>query len=373
MEKQVIGGQAVMEGVMMRSPQGMAIAVRDPQGHIQLDRQPPTAKAPWKKIPLIRGVVNFVDMMKLSMQTLTISAKLAGLDDEVEEPNRFEKWLSKVTGKNAMDIAMGFALVLGLAFAVGLFILLPNLISSLIQRWVPNGLLLNLVEGVLRLGIFVGYLFLVSRMKEIRRFFAYHGAEHRVVNCYEAGLPLTCENAQRQVNANPRCGTSFMILVMLVSIVVFSLTGWTGAWWGKLLLRLALLPVVASLSYELLMLLARHDNGFTCVLRAPGMWMQRLTTRDPEDAMVEVALAAFIAVMRPEERALCVPEDYRLPDEEEPMCECTHTHKEEHCACGHDHGEACHCHHPLTEEELEDMMEDCLDAYQARKAEGAEG
>lgn len=315
MEKQVIGGQAVMEGVMMRSPQGMAIAVRNPQGRIEMDRRPPHIQTGWKKWPFLRGVVNFVDMLKLSMQTLSISAKMAGLDEEEEEPSRFEQWLSRVTGKNAMDIAMNIALVLGVAFAVGLFFLLPSLLCSLAAQWIPSGMLLNILEGVIRLGIFIGYILLVSRAKEIRRFFAYHGAEHRVVNCYEAGLPLTVANAQKQRNANPRCGTSFMILVMLVSIVIFSLTGWTGSWWGKLLVRLALLPVVASVSYELLMLLARHDNILTRVLRAPGMWLQRLTTRDPEDSMVEVALAAFIAVMRPEERELCVPADYRLPDE----------------------------------------------------------
>jgi uncharacterized protein YqhQ len=241
------------------------------------------------------------------------SAEMMG--EEPEQPSKFEAWLSRKTGKDVMDIAMSVAVVLGLGLAIGLFFVLPTFLAGLLHRWVEEGVWLNLLEGVIRLVILFVYLTAVSAMKEMRRVFSYHGAEHKVVNCYESGKPMTVAGARSCSTANPRCGTSFLLLVMVMSILVFSLTGWTGPWWGRILVRLALLPVVAALSYEVLMGLAKHDNLFVRILRWPGMQMQKLTTREPSDDMLEVSLAAFIACMPQEERETEVDPAYRLPDE----------------------------------------------------------
>ncbi|MGI6316999.1 MAG: DUF1385 domain-containing protein [Christensenellales bacterium] len=315
MEKQIIGGQAVMEGVMMRSPQGMAVVVRKGKD-LALRRMTSATATGWKARPFIRGIVNLIAMLKLSSETLNASLEMMGVE---EEPGKFEKWLSGKMGKSANDIVMAAATVLGIGMAVVLFFLLPGLLGGLFQRWISSPVLIGLIEGGFRLLIFTGYMLAVGTMKDMKRFFGYHGAEHRVVNCYEADLPLTVENARRQRNANPRCGTSFLLLVMIVSILIFSLVTWPGQTaWMRLLLRLALLPAVTSVSYEALFFLAKYENGLIRALRAPGMVLQRLTTRDPDDGMLEVALAAFVAVLRPEERAVRVPADYRLPDEPSP-------------------------------------------------------
>jgi len=319
MKKPNIGGQAVLEGVMMRSPvtEKLAICVRRTDGTMALSEKPaPVAKSGPASWPFLRGVVNFVRMLVLGMGTLTDSAQMLGEEYE-EEPSAFEKWLAKTLRIDTDQVVLGAAVVLALVLAIGLFFVLPNLAASLISRWVKVPILVNLIEGAVRIGIFLLYLTLVTRMEDIRRTFGYHGAEHKVVNCFEADLPLTVENARKMTTRNPRCGTSFILFVMLISILVFSLTGWNGGWLGRLLIRLALLPVVASLSYELLMLLARYDNACIRVLRAPGLALQGLTTREPDDSMLECALAAFVAVLTPEQRAAQVPEDYRLPTEME--------------------------------------------------------
>ena len=307
-----IGGQAVMEGVMMRSPEKMAIAVRQENGRIVMRRDPVPQRTGVAKWPFVRGVVNFVFMLKSGMKTLNDSMEMLGIE---EEPTKFEIWLSKKTGKSVTDMVMGLGIVLGVALALGLFIVLPNLAASLLSRWIETPILVNLSEGVVRILIFTGYLVAITAMNDIKRFFAYHGAEHKTVNCFEAGQKLTVENIQKQSTQNPRCGTSFLFIVVIISILVFTLTGWRGAWWGRILIRLALLPVVASISYEVLMALARHNNVCTRVLRWPGMQFQRLTTRQPDDSMVEVARAAFVAVLNEEERAAAAPEGYRVPDE----------------------------------------------------------
>jgi uncharacterized protein YqhQ len=302
-----IGGQAVLEGVMMRSPERMAVAVRTPSG-IALDTKDlvkPGKKAWYRKTPLIRGVVSFVDMLITGIESLNTSASLMGIE---EEPGKFEKWISKKTGKSAMDIATGFALIIGLALAVGLFFILPQFISGLLTHLVNNAFLMNLIEGGLRLFIFVGYLWVVSLAPDIKRFFAYHGAEHKVVNCYENGELLTPENAQKFTTRHPRCGTSFLLVVMVISVLVFALTGWGGSGITRILLRLALLPVIAAISFETLMLLARWNNWFVRALRAPGMALQAMTTREPDDSMIEVAIAAFAACLDEEERKTCMPE-----------------------------------------------------------------
>jgi uncharacterized protein YqhQ len=322
-----IGGQAVLEGVMMRSPERMAIAVRTQAGGIAMETKEllkPGRKKPWyRKAPFIRGVVSFVDMLTIGIQSINTSASLMGIE---EEPGKFEQWISKKTGKSAMDIATGVALVLGLALAIGLFFILPNAITGLLKEPVRNSFLLNLIDGGIRMAVFLLYLWAVSLMPDIKRFFAYHGAEHKVVNCYENGERLTPENAGRYSTQHPRCGTSFLLIVMVISVLVFALTGWSGAWYVRLPVRLALLPVVAAVSFETLMLLARWNNWVFRALRAPGMALQALTTRVPDEKMLEVAIAAFAACLGDEERAECMPPvavEMREPAEEipPPFCE----------------------------------------------------
>lgn len=303
-----IGGQAVLEGVMMRSPERMAVAVRTQAGGIALDTKElikPGRLRPWyRKALFVRGVVSFVDMLTVGIQSINTSAALMGIE---EEPGKFEQWVSKKTGKSAMDIATGFALVLGLALAVGLFFILPNVLTSLLDKTVSSQLLKNLIDGGIRLVIFVLYLLAVSLAPDIKRFFAYHGAEHKTVNCYEYGEKLTPENARKYSTRHPRCGTNFLLVVMVVSVLVFALTGWSNAWYVRVPVRIALLPVVAAVSFEALMLLARWNNWFVRALRWPGMALQALTTRVPDDSMLEVAIAAFAACLSEDERRECTP------------------------------------------------------------------
>jgi uncharacterized protein YqhQ len=214
-----------------------------------------------------------------------------------------------------MDIATGVAMVLGVALAVGLFILLPQWLTNLMGRGVESSFVKNLIDGGLRMALFLGYLAAVSLMPDIKRFFAYHGAEHKVVNCYEHGQLLTVENAQKQTTRHPRCGTSFLLVVMVISVLVFSLTGWSGPTVLRMLVRIALMPVVAAVSFELLMLLAKWNNWFVRALRAPGMWLQAMTTRQPDDGMVEVAIAAFAACLDDAERAEVMPPEVKITED----------------------------------------------------------
>ncbi len=323
-----IGGQAVLEGVMMRAPERMAVAVRTPNGAIALEKKElikPGKKAWYRKAPFVRGVVSFVDMLVIGIQSINTSASLMGIE---EEPGKFEQWVSKKTGKSAMDIATGFAMVLGMALAIGLFFVLPQVLSGFLTKLVADHFLLNLIEGGVRLAIFILYLAAVSLMPDIKRFFAYHGAEHKVVNCYENGELLTPENAQKFTTRHPRCGTSFLLIVMVISVLIFALTGWSGQWYLRIVMRLALLPVVAAVSFETLMLLAKWENWFTKALRWPGMLLQGMTTREPDLAMLEVSIAAFAACLDEEERKACLPEpptpavEVEAPAEELPPTIC---------------------------------------------------
>ena len=316
-----IGGQAVLEGVMMRGPNHMAVAVRTAAGSIALEDRAlgrPGGKPWYRKAPFVRGVVNFVDMLQVGLESINRSAAMMGME---EESSRFEEWLSKKTGKSAMDVASAFAMIIGLVLAVGLFFLLPTALSGLLTKFVHNAFAMNLIEGAVRLVIFIGYLLAVSMAKDIKRFFGYHGAEHKVVNCYEHGQLLTVENAQHFTTRHPRCGTSFLLIVMVISVLIFALTGWSGPWYIRMPVRIALLPVIAVVSYETLMLLARWENRLTAALRAPGMWFQAMTTREPDDGMVEVAIAAFAACLDPEERAKVLPAPVEEPVAEEPAAE----------------------------------------------------
>ena len=298
-----VGGQAVMEGVMMRSPTGIAMAVRRADGKIVTqysDHENKAKKGTLLGLPVVRGCVAFVDSLTTGYRTIMDSANMYGEDAfKDEEPSKFEKWLAKTFGKDIEDVVMGFALVLGILLAVGLFIFLPQLISSLIFGS-NTGVWRSLVEGVLRVGIYIGYLFLCSAMKETKRLFMYHGAEHKTIACYEAEEPLTPENAMKHSRLHPRCGTNYLFLVMAVSILFFAVVGWNSNFFVRLATRLVFLPVVAGLSYEVLRFAAKHDNLLTRIIRAPGMGLQYITTKEPTPDMIEVAITAFELAMDPE-------------------------------------------------------------------------
>ncbi len=298
-----VGGQAVMEGVMMKSPTGVALAVRRADGTIATRYDNWTTKA--KKgtflgLPIVRGVVTFIETLSTGMNTLTESAKLAGEDIE-EEPTKFEKWLSEKLGKSVESIVIGLAVILAIALSVGLFFLLPLGISSLVFGKAASvaGVWKSLTEGLVRLIIFIGYLLLCSRIKDVKRTFMYHGAEHKTIACYEAEEELTPKNAAKHSRLHPRCGTNYLFLVMAVSILFFAAIGWNANFAVRLAMRIAFLPVVAGLSYEVLRLAARYDNWFTRIIRAPGMALQRITTKEPTPDMLEVAIAAFNLAMDP--------------------------------------------------------------------------
>ena len=315
-----VGGQAVMEGVMMRSDVGIAMAVRKSDGSIAKSYKKFVSKA--KKgtfwgLPVIRGVVSFIESLKTGMDTTSKSAEMLG-EDYVEEPSRFEKWLADKLHIDVMNVVMGFAILLGVALAVGLFMFLPQLIASLIFGKAAEGaqdsnyVWRSLVEGGLRLAIYIGYLFLVSCVKDIRRLFMYHGAEHKTIACYEAGVEeLTPENAMKYKRLHPRCGTNYLFLVMAVSIIVLTLVdilmhslGFPPEGMHKALsflirfgVRILCLPLIAGLSYEVLRAAAKRDNWLTKAVRAPGMALQLITTREPTEDMLEVAIYSFYLAM----------------------------------------------------------------------------
>lgn len=289
---------------MMRAPDGIALAVRKSDGTIKKEFTPYKSAAKKGSIlglPVIRGVVSFIESLKLGMDTTTRSAQLAGLEVD-EEESRFEKWLVKVFGKSAEKVIMGVTIVFALILSVGLFVLLPTFLSDLIFKLAPNAATVwkSLTAGAIRLLIFIGYMLICSRMKEIKRVFMYHGAEHKTIACFEAGMPLTVENVQKHTRLHPRCGTSFLLIVMLVSIVVFAFLGWPDLL-TRIASRVILLPVIAGISYELIRLAGRSRNCMVCAATKPGLWLQHMTTRPPEDDMVEVAIESVKAVLPPEE------------------------------------------------------------------------
>ena len=307
-----IGGQAVLDGVMMKSPDAIAVAVRRPNGDIVVKREKyeaPSKKHPWMGKPFIRGAVNMVQMLGLGMRVLEDSMKMSGNEDAQEEPSKFEKWLAEKLGKNVDKVVMAIAIVMALAMSIGLFVLLPNLIILLFPKNPTGGTLLlkNLVSGVVRIALLIGYISLVGRIPDMRKTFQYHGSEHKTVYCHEHDLPLTPKNAQQFTTLHPRCGTSFLLLTFFLSIIFYSiidvlvlqLTGFDlGAHYLlRVLSRILLLPCVAGISYEVLKAVAHAENPLTKALRWPGLQMQRLTTRQPSDEQCEVAIASMNAAL----------------------------------------------------------------------------
>ncbi len=317
--KTMIGGQALIEGIMMRGPDKDAVVVRNKDGlKLQVKPRKVYKKGSFPTWPLIRGMVNFFDSQVVGVKALLQSADLAP-EEYQEEPSKFDKWLEEKLGNEKFQKAVtGIAVALGFAMSIGLFFLLPMAVGSFFDRWIGSQVLLNLVEGAIRMAIFTVYMLLVSRMKEMRRVFAYHGAEHKTIRCYEAGLPLTVENVRKMTRKHPRCGTSFLLVVMLLSILVFSVASSAllalvpslaqirGTFGYRVLMicyKLLLLPVVVAIAYEINRWVGRHDNWFARILTAPGLWFQNFTTFEPEDDMIEVGIAAVEAVLPREEGA----------------------------------------------------------------------
>ncbi len=321
--KTSIGGQALIEGIMMRGPEKDAVVVRGSEGlTLEVsDRKIRKAGsvATW---PLIRGAVNFFDSQVVGVKALLRSADLAPEEfTEEEQPSKLDLWLEKKLGNEKFQqFIAGFAVFLGLAMSIGLFFLLPAFISGLFDRWITGNLAITLLEGVIRMVIFLLYMILVSRMKEMKRVFSYHGAEHKTIRCYEAGLPLTVENVRKQTRLHPRCGTSFLLVVMVISVLVFTIASSvllslfpglldlkeSSAMAYRLLMltvKLLLLPVIVGITYEINRWVGRHDNWFTSILAAPGMWMQHFTTNEPDDSMIEVGIAAVQTVLPEQEGA----------------------------------------------------------------------
>ena len=293
-----IGGQAVMEGVMMKAPESIAIAVRRPDDSIVVKRDPyvsPAHKHPWMGWFFVRGVISMVTMMSMGMRTLQQSTEMLGIMEE--EPTKFELWLSKKLGKGIDKIIMAVAIVLAVVLSIGLFFMLPELFARLLKSLWPSpdmNWVINLLSGIVRILILIAYILFCAKVPDVRRTFQYHGAEHKTVYCNENDLPLTPENAQKFSMLHPRCGTSFLVIVFAISILIFTAFGYQGSnYFLRLGSRLLLLPFGAGISYEVLKGLAHHDTPLIRALRWPGMQLQRLTTKPPTDSMVEIAIVAM--------------------------------------------------------------------------------
>ena len=302
-----IGGQALIEGILMRGPEKQAIVVRSPEGLVVKEEPLKLIKDRYPILgwPLVRGSVTFLDSMFRGVKALMFSADYFPEEAGVEEPSRFEKWLDEKLGNEKMEkVVIGFSVVVAVCFSVGLFMLLPTFLASFVELVTDSVLIRNLVDAVLRIAIFMTYMILVSRMKDIRRVFSYHGAEHKSIFCYEQGLELTVENVRKMPRHHPRCGTSFLLVVIIVAIlvntVVFALFPVDNVFL-RMLIQLALLPIVVGITYEFNRYVGGHDDPVTNLLAKPGLWMQNFTTFEPDDGMMEVAIEALKRVI-PEEK-----------------------------------------------------------------------
>ena len=291
--KTMIGGQALIEGILMQGPEKKSVVVRGPEGLV-VKTEPlklPKDRYPILGWPLLRGVVNFAASMVGGVKALLYSAEF--FPEEAGEPSKFDRWLEDKIGSEKMEkFVIYLAVVLGVAFSVGLFILLPTFLTGLIPGLRANFLARNLLEGLLKIALFMGYMILISRMQDMRRVFSYHGAEHKTIRCYEARLPLTVENVRPMTRMHPRCGTSFLLVVICISILCGCFIRVENTWL-RMGLHLLMLPVIVAVSYEFNRLVGRYDNRLTRILTAPGMWMQNFTTNEPDDSMIEVAIRAL--------------------------------------------------------------------------------
>lgn len=291
-----IGGQAVLEGVMMKNRDKYAVAVRKPNGEIDVEVEEykgVCGDKKFAKLPFIRGVFAFIDSLILGMKVTTYSASF--YEEEDEKPSKSEGKLEKLLGNKADDIMMTFTVILSVIIAVALFMLLPLFLSDLLGKYIRNASVIAIIEGIIRILIFIAYIAGISLMKDIKRLYMYHGAEHKCINCIEKGRPLTVKDVKRSSRQHKRCGTSFLLFVVLVSVIVFFFIR-VDNMALKLVLRIALVPVIAGISYEIIRLAGRSDNIVVRIISAPGLWMQKLTTKEPDEDMIEVAIASVEAV-----------------------------------------------------------------------------
>ncbi len=294
--KTSVGGQALMEGIMMRGPSKVALAVRKPDGEIYTEVKNVKIR-PWRKWVFVRGILNFLDTMIDGYNYLMKSAQVSTDEEEYKQSeSKLDKWISEKFGEKGMNFMMVIAAVLGGSLALVLFMILPTLIVSFVEIFINLGQFKTLAEGAFKIIILVAYMALVSKIPDIARVFGYHGAEHKTISCYEAGQELTVENIRKHSRFHPRCGTSFILIVIVISILVAS-----GLPWGntivRIALKIALLPLVVGISYEIIKLCGRYDNFFTRTISAPGQWLQNITTNEPDDKMIECAIAAITPVL----------------------------------------------------------------------------
>ena len=290
-----IGGQAVLEGIMMKNKDMYSVAVRTPDGDIDVTVEEYDSFAPSKaltKIPFIRGVFNFIDSLILGIRTLNYSAKFY---EEEQDTHKKDKILDRIFKDHTEKVLSTVTVIISVAIAIGLFVIAPYYLSQLLSRYIVSDTVIAILEGVLRVVIFVGYIVLISCMKDIRRVFMYHGAEHKCINCIENGKELNVENVRRSSREHKRCGTSFLFFVVFLSVILFIFIRVEEPI-ARIAIRLLLIPVIASIAYEIIRLAGRSNNILVRILSAPGMWLQRLTTREPDDSMIEVGIAAVEAV-----------------------------------------------------------------------------
>lgn len=298
-----VGGQALMEGIMMRGPELIACAVRRPDGSIDLSTEP--VRTHWyNKVPMLRGICNMVENLRCGYKYLMHSADISMTEEEAEaEQSAFDHWLEAHVGPKVQDILLGVSAALGAVMAIVLFVFLPTFLTGLLSQAVTLGRWPKvMIEAAIKLALFLGYMALCSRMKEIRRMFQYHGAEHKTIACYEAGEPLTVENIRKHTRFHPRCGTSFLILVLLISILLYAVLPWSSIGL-RVVCKLLLLPLLVAISYEVLKWSGRSNSLLARAIAQPGLWLQRLTVFEPEDDMIEIAIAAVTPVL-PDDRAL---------------------------------------------------------------------
>lgn len=292
-----IGGQAVIEGVMMKNMDRYAVSVRKPDGKIETKVEECVSfaeKHPLFKLPILRGMVNFIESMVIGMQTLNYSASFYE-DEEEQTEGKAEQFLEKIFGEKAEKVIMGIVLIFSLAISIGLFMILPYIASEAFGTWIKNEYLILLIEGIIRIAIFLGYIVLISQMEDIKRVFMYHGAEHKTINCLEAGVELTPENVDKYSRLHKRCGTSFIFIVMIISMVFFFFIR-VHTIWLRIVLRLLFLPLVAGVSYEFIRLAGSSDHPLVQIFSKPGLALQKLTTKEPDHSMIEVAIASVEGV-----------------------------------------------------------------------------
>ena len=298
-----IGGQALIEGVMMRNGEKVAMAVRKSNGEIELKKERHVSKfGSIAKLPFIRGIAALVGSMAVGVKALTWSAEFFE-DGEGEPESKFEIWMREKFGKKADDILIAISMVFAVVMAFGLFGALPTLIISFTKRWISDPLVLSAMEGVMKIVMFVSYVAVISMMKDIRRVFQYHGAEHKVIYNFESGEELTIENARKFTRLHPRCGTSFLLIVLITSIIIFSFVSWTSPL-ARIGMKLVFFPLIAGLSFEIIKFTGKHDNPFVNLITWPGLMVQKLTTKEPDDSQLEVAIASLKAVLDEGEEAV---------------------------------------------------------------------